>query len=165
MTDLLIFETEVTDLETVLSIENDRENSQFIVPNTKDEHLNLITHVDIKHLMLKSNNNTLIGFVILAGIQNTNKSIEFRRIVIKEKGKGFGRLAIKALKKYCFETLNCHRLWLDVLETNERARYLYNSEGFVEEGRLRDCILVKDEYKSLIVMSILEDEYKKHLLQ
>jgi len=159
MMKLLIYKTQESDLDTVLALENNSENSQFIFGNSKEEHLNLLKNADIDHLMLKSENNDTLGFVILAGLKNKNRSIEFRRIVIKDKGKGFGRLAIKELKQHCFEKLKCHRLWLDVFETNERARYLYQSEGFVEEGKLRDCILSDNEYKSLVVMSILESEY------
>lgn len=133
----------------------------FIFPNTKEEHFKLIGDPNIEHLLLKDKSNNLIGFVILAGVLNQNKSIEFRRIVIDKKGKGYGRRAIIEMKKYCFEELHCHRLWLDVLETNERARHLYLSEGFIEEGKLRDCILKGDEYISLIIMSILADEYGK----
>lgn len=159
MNELIISKTQKADLSSVISMENDNENSQFIFPNTKDEHYNLMIDKNIKHLILKSENDETIGFVILAGLKEKNRSIEFRRIVIKQKGKGYGRMAIKKLKQYCFDELNCHRLWLDVLEMNKRARYLYQSEGFKEEGKLRDCILIKNEFKSLIVMSILKNEY------
>lgn len=156
---MLICKTQEIDIETVVSIETDSENSQFIMASSKEEHLNLIADRNIEHLILKSENNITIGFVILAGLQNNNRSIEFRRIVINQKGRGFGRMAIKELKQYCFKKLNCHRLWLDVFETNKRARYLYQSEGFKEEGTLRDSILVNDEFKNLIIMSMLENEY------
>ncbi|WP_074406441.1 MULTISPECIES: GNAT family N-acetyltransferase [Aquimarina] len=156
---MLICKTQEIDIETVVSIEADTENSQFILPNSREEHLHLITDSDIEHLILKSENNITIGFVILAGLQNNNRSIEFRRIVINSKGRGYGRMAIKELKQYCFKKLDCHRLWLDVFETNERARYLYQSEGFKEEGILRDSIWVNGEFKNLIIMSMLENEY------
>jgi RimJ/RimL family protein N-acetyltransferase len=42
---------------------------------------------------------------------------------------------------------------------NVRAQALYRSEGFVEEGRLRDSVRTDDGYDSLIVMSVLADEY------
>ena len=159
MTALLISKTKKTDIDKIVSLEKDYENAQFIFPNSKDEHYSYVTDENVEHLLLKSADNEFIGYAILAGLKNTNKSIELRRIVIKEKGKGFGRMAINELKRHCFERLNCHRLWLDVLETNERAKYLYHSAGFKEEGKLRDCILIKGEFNSLIVMSILEDEY------
>lgn len=156
----MIIKTLKSDIDTIVSMEKDNENSQFIVPNSKDEHFSLMTDENVEHLLLKSETNKTIGFVILVGLKNLNKSIELRRIVMKEKGKGFGRMAIKKLKRYCFEKLNCHRLWLDVLETNERAKYLYRSEGFKEETTLKDAVLIKGKFNKLILMSILKDEYE-----
>jgi diamine N-acetyltransferase len=39
-----------------------------------------------------------------------------------------------------FRDLHAHRFWLDVKSLNERALALYRSEGFVEEGRLRESV-------------------------
>lgn len=159
MIEVEIHKTQESDIPNVLLMENDIENSQFIFPNSKEEHIDLLKDDNVEHLLLSENNIT-IGFVILAGLKDKSKNIELRRIVIKDKGKGFGRKVIRKLKQYSFEKLNCHRFWLDVLETNKRARHLYQSEGFKEEGKLRDCILIDSEYTSLVIMSILENEYK-----
>ena len=42
---------------------------------------------------------------------------------------------------------------------NRRARGLYESEGFVAEGVMRDSFWTGEEYESLEVMSLLESEY------
>jgi diamine N-acetyltransferase len=47
-----------------------------------------------------------------------------------------------------------------VKSLNTRALALYRSEGFVEEGRLRDSVKTEDGYDSLVVMSMLESEYE-----
>lgn len=155
-----IHKTQKKDIDIILAMENTTENAQFIIPNSKEEHIKLVADSNIEHLLIKSSNdNSIVGFVILAGLDNTNNSIEFRRIVISQKGKGYGRKVIKEIKKYCFTKLKCHRLWLDVLDTNQRAFKLYVSEGFKQEGILRDCLLLNNEYKNLIVLSILENEY------
>ena len=39
-----------------------------------------------------------------------------------------------------FRDLGAHRFWLDVKARNLRAQALYRSEGFVEEGRLRESV-------------------------
>lgn len=153
-----IYHTKTSDIATIIAMENDSENAQFISPNTKQEHLALIQDDNVDHLMLKMNSRT-IGFVVLTGKKNRNRSLEFRRIVINEKGRGYGRLAIKKIIQYSFEELNAHRLWLDVLENNARARHLYLSEGFTEEGKLRDCLFRREKFESLIVMSILSNEF------
>ena len=160
MNKISIHKTKESDIDAIVLLENTRENSQYIFPNSKEEHEALIDDKDIAHLTLMSENDQMVGFIILAGLTNKSRNIEFRRIVIKQKGKGYGRTAIKKIKDYCFLKLHCHRLWLDVLDTNERAKKLYQSEGFKEEGILRDCLKVDGQYKSLVIMSILEDEYK-----
>jgi RimJ/RimL family protein N-acetyltransferase len=62
-----------------------------------------------------------------------------------------------------FRDLHAHRFWLDVKQLNTRALALYQSEGFVEEGRLRESVRVAtgagDGYDSLVVMSMLDREY------
>jgi RimJ/RimL family protein N-acetyltransferase len=97
--------------------------------------------------------------VVLAGLKDTNKRIEFCRIVINQKGKGYGRKAIQKIKGHCFKKLKCHRLWLGVLATNERAKHLYLSEAFREEGRIRDAIQIDNKFKDLIIISMLAGEY------
>ncbi len=42
---------------------------------------------------------------------------------------------------------------------NDRARALYLSEGFREEGLLRECLKTGDGYESVFILSILESEY------
>ena len=59
-----------------------------------------------------------------------------------------------------FRDLGAHRFWLDVKSLNHRALALYRSEGFVEEGRLRDSVKTSDGYDSLVVMSMLAAEYQ-----
>jgi RimJ/RimL family protein N-acetyltransferase len=58
-----------------------------------------------------------------------------------------------------FRHHGAHRLWLDVFVTNTRARRLYASLGFREEGLLRDAILRDGEFHSQVLMSLLEHEY------
>jgi diamine N-acetyltransferase len=59
-----------------------------------------------------------------------------------------------------FRDLGAHRFWLDVRSANARALALYRSEGFVEEGRLRESVRHGDGFDSLVVLSMLEDEYE-----
>jgi|HubBroStandDraft_1064217.scaffolds.fasta_scaffold259787_2 diamine N-acetyltransferase len=103
---------------------------------------------------------SLAGHVILRGIQSVNRSVELMRIVIAKPGQGLGRRVIEAIVSKVFDELAAHRLWLDVFEHNTRARHVYRSVGFVEEGVLRECVRQPERYASLVVMSILEDEYR-----
>ena len=150
--------TTEADLDFVLNAESDPDTLPFIVPWTRGRHAVALSDADIAHRIGEDNARNPVGFVILGGLTNENSSIEFRRIVVAEKGKGSGRAMVRAVRELAFNELRAHRLWLDVQAHNERARTLYRSEGFVEEGVLRECLRVPDGYESLVVMSLLRHE-------
>jgi RimJ/RimL family protein N-acetyltransferase len=66
---------------------------------------------------------------------------------------------LRLIKNLAFEQLHAHRLWLDVKDFNYIARRLYEKEGFIVEGILRECIKVGDRFESLVLMSTLQSEY------
>jgi len=138
--------------------------SEFIGKNSFEEHFKLFNDPDCLHLTVKHVvDNRLIGYIILNGVQNKNKSLEFRRIFINEEGKGFGRETIKLVKKICFDNLKFHRLWLDVHIDNIKAIQLYESENFRNEGTLREAILTKNGFKSIHIYSQIEQDYKNEI--
>ncbi|MCW3126964.1 MAG: hypothetical protein JWO03_2622 [Bacteroidetes bacterium] len=144
---------------TVRSMESHTDNNRFVLNYSAERHRQVIESSDEEHLTIWDKaTNEMIGYVILAGLSNPNLSLELRRLVIQSKGKGFGRQVVKLIKQYCFEQLRFHRLWLDVYEDNERAIHLYRSEGFVQEGTLRDSQKDGDGYRSQLLFSILESE-------
>ena len=159
--DIELRRTTAYDLPYVLAAEGDEENRRFVVVWPEEKHRAALDDPDIAHLLIASKpHGQPVGFVILAGLQGEHRSIEFMRIVVTEKGKGYGRAAVRAIQRYAFETLSAHRLWLDVKEHNTRARAVYDKEGFRYEGTLRECRKGPDGFESLVVMSVLEHEYR-----
>ncbi|MGI8732203.1 MAG: GNAT family N-acetyltransferase [Pyrinomonadaceae bacterium] len=155
-----LLRTSENDLDFVLSAEQSSENRSFVSVWAREQHLGALTSEDLSHLIIENTTDgSRVGYVILAGLADANQSIEFRRIVVTEKGKGYGKEALRLVKKLAFEELKAHRLWLDVKEHNVRARHLYESEGFVGEGVLRECIKAEVGFESLVVMSMLCSEY------
>ena len=70
---------------------------------------------------------------------------------------------MRLLQQMAFRDLKAHRFWLDVKSLNTRALALYASEGYVEEGRLREsvrAVSTESGYDSLVVMSMLDREYE-----
>lgn len=160
MKTIRLMKTRLEDIDEIVRLENGDENKAFIFPYTSEQNAATIEDENMTHLTVWDKpSGKIIGFIILCGIQNPNKSLEFRRIVISEKGKGIGRQCIRLIKEYCFTTLGFHKLWLDVFQDNERASNLYKSEGFRPDGILRDEVKTGDGYRSLLLMSILESEY------
>lgn len=148
------------DLDFVVGAEADPHNAQFVDQWSRERHKAALTNEDILHLTLvESDTEVPVGYIIMAGLTNPHRNIEFKRIVIASKGKGYGRQALRFIKYVAFEQLNAHRLWLDVRVKNSRAQELYRSEGFVEEGILRECVYYQGHFESIIIMSLLETEY------
>jgi len=156
--------TEISDIDWVLSVEKQEDNSSFVDQWSKERHLEAVKDPNIAHLIIKGKDggDTRLGYIILTGIKDPNNSIHFRRIAVeaREKGRGVGSKAIRCVKNYVFSSLRSHRLWLNVLDTNERARSVYLKEGFVQEGLSRDAVKNgHDGYRSYIVMSMLDYEF------
>jgi diamine N-acetyltransferase len=152
--------TSKSDIKKVITMERDRANKPFIRQWSQEQHLNALKDGNFAHLVIETpESGRMIGYAILIGLENPDKSIEFKRLVINEKGKGFGRMIMRMMKTHVFETLRAHRLWLEVKEGNERAFRLYQSEGFIVEGVHRECFLDRGKFSNLIVMSMLANEY------
>ena len=100
------------------------------------------------------------GFVILRDIHSKDRNVELLRIVIAEPGRGLGTKVLRAVMDKAFGEFGAHRLWLDTYSDNTRAQHVYRSVGFTQEGVIRECKKWGDEYRSLVLMSILESEYK-----
>jgi RimJ/RimL family protein N-acetyltransferase len=152
--------TMTSDLEYVLSLEQDPDNLAFITPWERTQHEAAIRFPDFRHFIVEGGEGLdAVGFLILIGCRSQNQSLELKRIVIQTKGSGFGRAALRVAKKVAFDDLGAHRFWLDLKVRNTRAKALYDSEGFVVEGELRDAVKVAGGFDSLVVMSMLRPEF------
>ncbi|MEO5844673.1 MAG: GNAT family protein [Caldimonas sp.] len=153
--------TMLSDLEFVGSVENDPANRPFITPWERVQHEGAVRFPDFRHFIVEAGAAyPSAGFVILQGCRNPHGSVELKRIVLQPKGQGYGRTCVRLLARMAFRDLGAHRFWLDVKSANTRALALYRSEGFVEEGRLRESVRGDSGYDSLIVMSLLEPEHR-----
>jgi len=152
--------TMTSDLDYVLSLEQDPANLPFITPWERTQHEAAIRFPDFRHFIIEAGAGLdAAGFVILIGCRSPHQSIELKRMVVQDKGLGYGRAALRVAKKVAFDDLGAHRFWLDVKERNARAQNLYQTEGFALEGRLRDAVRVAGGRDSLIVMSMLATEF------
>jgi RimJ/RimL family protein N-acetyltransferase len=153
--------TTEADIDFVLDAESHRDTSAYIIPWTRERHLGAIIDDDCAHRIIRqSDTGDRLGFLMLFGLASRDKAIEFRRIVSVSQGRGVGRASLRAVKAYAFNKLNAHRLWLDVKSKNSRARHLYKSEGFVEEGVMRECLFEDGQFESLVLMSMLRQEFE-----
>jgi diamine N-acetyltransferase len=162
---LRIRPTMLSDLDFVVSLEQDARNLPFITPWERTQHEGAIRFPDSRHFIVEAGDEwEHVGFVILQGCRNPTRSVELKRIVLQTQDRGLGRACVRLLKQLAFRDLRAHRFWLDVKSLNTRALHLYVREGFVEEGRLRESVrLGADDaagWDSLVVMSMLDREYE-----
>jgi len=151
----------LSDLDFVISVEQDAANRPYITPWERTQHEGAVRFPDFRHFIVEAGPNyASAGFVILQGCRNPHHSVELKRIVLQRKGQGLGRACVRLLMQMAFRDLGAHRFWLDVKSLNARAQALYRSEGFIEEGRLRESVRTEDGYDTLIVMAMLEREYE-----
>ena len=84
-------------------------------------------------------------------------------VMIGEKSywsKGYGTDAIITLLRFAFHEMNLHRVWLQVLEDNERAIECYRQCGFQEEVRMRQEVFRTGSYWDVFTMGILRNEFE-----
>lgn len=104
----------------------------------------------------------IIGLVSLVSIDWINRTCDFH-IMIGDKvnqGKGIGTFAIQQILRHAFIDMNLHRVELGVIKSNILAYKLYKKMGFIEEGVKRSARYKNGIYEDIIIMSILETEWK-----
>lgn len=111
----------------------------------------------------------MIGEIVLNELDEASRSANLRLQMLPDyRGRGYGREAIEQVLRFAFDGVpghagpRLHRVGLDVLSINPRAKALYASLGFIEEGRLREVYRDGDSWADAIVMSVLEDEFRHH---
>ncbi len=97
-----------------------------------------------------------VGMVLLGSFADAPWLVEVRRIVVVRPGRGIGEHALRWVIAHAFEERNAHRISLEVVEANDRARRLYERCGFVHEGTQRDGYRDEDgQYADICTYGLL----------
>lgn len=104
-----------------------------------------------------------VGEVVFNEWSEPNRSCNFRTAIgPRGRDRGLGTEAIRLFLCYGFEKLGLHRISLNVLSFNPRARRVYEKLGFVTEGVLREEHRWGEEWIDVTIMSILAHEWDRH---
>ncbi|MCC2309856.1 GNAT family N-acetyltransferase [Cellulomonas chengniuliangii] len=102
-----------------------------------------------------------LGEIVLNDIDEVVRSGNLRLVMRPAyRGRGYGTEAIQLMLGMAFDGLGLHRVEMDVLSINPRARSLYENLGFRVEGRLRDAYRDGERWCDGLVMGLLEDEFR-----
>jgi len=79
--------------------------------------------------IVETNEGHVVGFIDFRDMLHDTQ-LELKRIVIMEKGKGYGKESMYLSQKFAFEVLGRDRLYLGTKIENVRAQHVYHSTGF-----------------------------------
>jgi len=151
----------IEDIPDVMGVERGQGNERFICQWTYEQHRQAFASEDVLYVVVKNHYEEKVGFIIIRGLQNPHGILELEQMVMIGKGKGDGQKAIVLLKKWCFEIYQARRLWLGLVTYHQVALHVFEKQGFVREGILRQCARIDNEYQSLVILSMLKEEYEE----
>ena len=102
---------------------------------------------------------------MISHIDKKNKRGILDQVLIgnpKDRGNGYGTQMVKRVLQIGFTKLRLHSMSLSVPIFNTSAIKCYEKAGFIQDGTMRDAVLVNDTYWSYLLMSILDSEWHAH---
>ncbi len=75
-------------------------------------------------------------------------------------GRGYGTRAVRRLLEHAFDDLRLRRVFATADEDNARVIRCFEKCGFAREGRLRRHRLRHGQPVDMVVMGILDEEYR-----
>ena len=111
-------------------------------------------------LGIENEHSALIGIVRLKRVSAENRCADFGIAIERNSwNHGYGTHATRTILRFAFGELGLHRVQLDVLDYNARARRCYEKCGFVEEGRERQAKFRNGRRCDNVLMGILAHEF------
>ena len=149
------------DIPAIVTLERTPMAREFVGQWSEERHRATITGGDARYYVSETDWGEIQAYAILRGIQEDSRAIELKRIVVAVPERGLGRKILSELIRIAFLELGAHRFFLDVFEDNSRARHLYESVGFQQEGVMRDAARRDGHWCNLHLMSMLESEFRQ----
>ena len=157
----------INDLDSVMRWRNDPAVNRYLADRLKTrkeldawyERLRIDPKIWLKAVLAGER---LIGCASVESIDEKNRKCELGLIIGEADcwGAGVGRMVFREMLRYAFEDLGMHRVWAAVARGNRRSIRLVNRAGFVQEGVMREAIIMAGEHTDLLCYSMLENEYR-----
>jgi diamine N-acetyltransferase len=148
------------DIAQICALERLPEFRTLVGSWPEDQHERMLAEPGAAYIVAEEQPGRIAGFAILQGLQSEHRQVELKRLVVRTPNQGIGKRLLTEVAERAFGEHAAHRLFLDVFVTNDRARHVYENFGFRKEGIMRDAIYRDGTYHSLVLMSLLEDEYR-----
>lgn len=112
-----------------------------------------------QHFAIVDNeNDEYLGTISLKNINIKNRNAEFAICTRKKiRGCGVNNIAVKLLINYAFNNLKLHKIYLNVLSSNLRAKKFYEKMDFKYEGTFKNHIYIQGKYEDLEWYGIINE--------
>lgn len=102
-----------------------------------------------------------VGHVTLWGATVVGRSAMLGIIVgPSHVGRGYGTDAVRVLARYGFRAMGLHRIGLELVAFNTRARRTYEKAGFQVEGVRRESVFVDGAFADEVIMGLLRPDFE-----
>jgi diamine N-acetyltransferase len=150
---------EPEDLELLYKWENDKE--YWVISNTltpfsrytlkrylENSHKNIYETGQLRLMIDISEGNKTIGTVDIFDFDPFHKRAGLGILIAdeEERKKGYASMALKCLTEYCFDTLQLHQLYCNILSNNCESINLFKKLGFKEAGIKKEWIKTPEGY-------------------
>jgi RimJ/RimL family protein N-acetyltransferase len=162
------------DVDAILAIYGDPQVTEHLSFSPRDKQQVTAT---IQTVTKAATAQPRIEYSVAAALIDTGQIIGFARLAVDTQhpgqssgqlgfalradtwGKGLGEETVTLLLKLGFEDLGLHRLWGARSPDNITSERLMTKLGMIEEGRIRDHIIIQGTWRDSIVHSILDHEW------
>jgi diamine N-acetyltransferase len=148
------------DIPQICALERLPEFRTFVGSWPEEQHLRMLQDPTVVYIVAEDQKGQVGACAILQGLGSEHRAVELKRLIVGVPNQGLGRKLLASVAHRAFGEYRAHRLFLDVFVDNDRARHVYETFGFRKEGVMRDAIYRDGAYHSLVLMSLLESEYR-----
>lgn len=160
---------EPEDFDLVFSVENDEgfweistnstPYSKYIIRQYIENSHRDIYEVKQLRLVICDNDKNPVGLIDIFDFEPKHRRAAIG-ILIKNKenrGKGYGKEALKLLCNFCFAQLEMHQIYANVGIDNVPSQHLFEKAGFVRCGLKKDWNLINGEFKDELVYQLIQN--------
>ena len=158
------------DLKDRVSWINDEENIQTLLfewPTSIEKTQKWFSNVVFDNSKLNLSivdfqTNELVGMTGLLNIDRINHHAQLYITIGNKKyrGKRLPDEVIPLVLEYGFSELELKKIYLYTLPNNDRARHVYERNGFIQDGILRQHVYCRGKQQDIYVHSILKSEFE-----
>ena len=133
--------------------------SRFVLEQyIMDSHQDIFTSKQLRLMIDKKNHGILItiGTIDLFDFDPVNKRAGIGVMIVREEQRqGYAAEALQMLINYCFNTLNLHQVYCNIIADNLASMNLFKKAGFEVAGIKKEWILASNKWMDEYTLQLI----------